>query len=197
VAHTVALAGRSLVEVLEAVAAQTPAPGGGYAAAAASGFAAGLVEMSAQFTLARDRYRDHHERAAAIAERAVVLRAESLELGERELRAFEPVLEVMRSPEAPGRSERLRAALSDAANSPLAIARGAAEVAELAAEIAGVGNVHLAGDAIAGALLAEAACAAAVRLTALNLAELPDDPRLAEAAELARRAADAREQALR
>jgi hypothetical protein len=54
----------------------------------------------------------------------------------------------------------------------------------------------LTGDAITGTLLAEAACCAAARLVAINLARVPSDPRLDEAAELTRRASAAREKAL-
>src|SRR5919198_348548 len=83
-------------------------------------------------------------------------------LAAEELHVYAAVLEVMREPaETSGRSERLDAALSDATDSPLAIARAAAEVAELAAEAARSGNRHLRGDAMTGALLAEAGGAAA------------------------------------
>ena len=56
------LADRSLGQLLDSVAARTPAPGGGTAAALAGAFAAGLVEMSAKFTLTRDAYADRHGR---------------------------------------------------------------------------------------------------------------------------------------
>ena len=58
-----------------------------------------------------------------------------------------------------------------ASQSPLAIAGVGAELAELAADLARTGNRNLAGDAIAGALLAEAAAQAAARLVAINLTE--------------------------
>jgi formiminotetrahydrofolate cyclodeaminase len=153
--------------------------------------------MAAGFTLARDEYAEQHERMAWVRSRAAELRARAVELAEEELHVYGAVLEVLREPaENPGRSERLDAALSDATDSPLAIARVAAEVAELAAEGARTGNRHLRGDAVAGALLAEAACAAAARLADLNLADRPQDPRREEAAELPNRALQARLAAL-
>jgi len=125
------------------------------------------------------------------------LRAAALALAEEELHVYAAVLDVLREPaEQPGRAERLDAALSDAADSPLAVARAAAEVAEQAAEVAGTGNRHLRGDAVSGALLAEAACAAAARLAEINLAGRPTDPRRAEASELPARALKARLAAL-
>jgi formiminotetrahydrofolate cyclodeaminase len=192
-----ALADRSLGQLLEQVAAESPSPGGGSSCALACAMAAGLAEMAAAFTLARGEYADRHERMTDLRARAGALRARALELAEQELHVYEAVLGVLREPaDEPGRADRLDAALSDAADSPLAVARTAAEVATLAAEAARTGNRHLRGDAVAGALLAEAACAAAARLAELNLAGRPRDPRRAEAAQLPARALEARLAAL-
>lgn len=163
---------RQLRELLDELAAKTPAPGGGSAAAWATAIAAALVEMAAAFS---DQPTD----------RARELRAQALELAERELSAYAPVLEAVRLPkEDPTRGDRLAEALSDAADSPLAIARTAAEVAQLAEGLAKSGNRTLEGDANTGAQLADAASRAAARLVEINLAKRPDDPRLAEAKRL-------------
>jgi formiminotetrahydrofolate cyclodeaminase len=191
------LADRSLGQLLEQVAAESPSPGGGSSCGVTCALAASLVEMVAAFTLAREEYAEHHETMAHLRARAGELRARALELAEKELHVYAAVLAVLREPaEEPGRAQRLDAALSDAADSPLAVARAAAEVAELASEAARTGNRHLRGDAIAGALLAEAACAAAARLANINLAGRPQDPRRSEASELTARARRARRAAL-
>src|SRR3954453_17749165 len=101
---------------------------------------------------------------AAMRERAGELRAQALELAERELSVYGAVLDALREPEdAPGRGERLAAALSDAADIPPAVGRAGAQGPGPAAEAARTGNRHLRGDAISGAVLAEGACAAAAR----------------------------------
>ena len=188
-----ALADRSLGQLLDQVAAESPSPGGGSSCGLTCALAAGLVEMAASFTLARAEYAERHERMAALRGRAGELRAEALELAERELTVYAAVLDTLRLPEdTPGRAERLDAALSDAADSPLAVARAAAEVAGLAAEVALTGNRHLRGDAISGAVLAEAACTAAARLAEINLTGRSGDPRREEASELPQRALQAR-----
>lgn len=182
-----ALADHSVRELLDAVGARTPVPGGGASAALAGALGAGLVEMAARFTAGRED----------VAGEAGALRARLLELGERELSAYEPVLEALALDAGdPDREARLLAALSDAADSPLEIARAAAVVAALGAELAVSGNTNLTGDAITGVALAEAACCAAARLTEINLARVPSDPRLDEAAELTRQASAARAKAL-
>jgi methenyltetrahydrofolate cyclohydrolase len=192
-----ALADRSLRELLESVAERTPAPGGGACAALSCAVAAGLVEMSAKFTLARDDYAAVHSRMGEVIEAAAELREQLLECSEHELHAYEPVLDALRlQPDDPERETLLAGALSDAAESPLAIARAARSVAELGAELARSGNSHLVGDAITAAVLAEAACCAAARLAQINLARVPSDPRCDEATALGRQASAARVQAL-
>lgn len=172
--------------MLVAIAARTPAPGGGSTAAWAAALAAALVEMAANFATG--------EGAAAAFERAGQLRTRALELAEVELHAYEPVLEALRLPHGnPEREKRVSAARTEASRSPLEIARTAAEIAEQAAEIARTGNQNLAGDAIAAALLAEAATRAAARLVQINLTEGPE---VDQSADLAARAGAARDKAL-
>jgi formiminotetrahydrofolate cyclodeaminase len=181
------LAGQSLHAVLESFAARTPAPGGGSGAALSGALGAGLVEMAARFAPGREQ----------VAGEAAALREQLLAEAERELHAYEPVLELLAVDAGdPAREAQLAQALSAAAESPMAIARAARSAAELGAELARTGNRHLVGDAITGALLAEAACCAAARLAQINLARVPSDPRLDEAVALTRQAAAAREQAL-
>jgi methenyltetrahydrofolate cyclohydrolase len=187
---------RPFGELLDAVAARTAAPGGGTSAAWAAALSAALVEMAAGFTLAREELASAHERMRAIAARASELRASALQLAERELRAYEPVLAAQRLPrEDRSRADRIANALSVAADSPLAVARTAAELAGLAAEVATTGNRSLEGDAVAGAFLADAACRAAARLVEINLRSAPGDPRVAEAEQLSAVAVAARERA--
>lgn len=175
-------ADRPLTELLTELAKRSPAPGAGSAAAWTGALGAALLEMTATFAGA--------DTAAA---RARVLRAQLLDGGERELDAYKPVLAAARLEVGdPFRDTRLHEALSDACAAPMSVARAAAEVAELAAEVAAKSTRALAGDAIAGVLLAEAASRAAAQLVEINLRESSADPRLAEVAELNRRAAAAR-----
>ena len=125
------------------------------------------------------------------------LRAAALELAERELESYAPVLAAMRREPGPERDAGVRTALSEAAEAPLSIARCSARVAEIGVAALDRGSEHLRGDAIAGVVLAEAACASAARLVSLNLEGSPDDDRHAEAAALAAAAASARGLAMR
>jgi formiminotetrahydrofolate cyclodeaminase len=177
---------RPLSELLAELSARSPAPGGGCAAAWSGALAAALLEMVASFA---DDQRS--------AERATALRTELLAAGERELRSYLPVLAAQALPKSdPSRQERFQAAVSDASEAPLAIARACAEVAELAAAVAARSGSALRADAAASGLLAEAACQAAGRIVQVNLAGLDADSRLTEITDLMARAATARESVL-
>lgn len=127
--------------------------------------------------------------------RARAIRLLALDLAERELHSYQRVVEARRG-QAEGDAGRVDEALSAASETPLEIARAAAELAQLVAGTRETGLGTLDGEAVASILLAEAACQAAARLVAINLAGSPVDPRRGEAAAAARRASLVREQVL-
>jgi formiminotetrahydrofolate cyclodeaminase len=191
------LAEQSIDHLLEQIAARTPAPGGGSAAACAVAISAALEQMAARFTLAREECAAQHRRAEEMQTAAGELRAAALELAERELHSYGNLLQARRLPAAvPGRERRIAQAESEAIAAPLELCRCAGSAAGLGAELAREGNRNLAGDAICATLLAEAACRAAATLVRLNLIDRPHDPRVADAEALAQRAQDARDRAL-
>lgn len=169
--------------LLDAFADRTPAPGGGSAAATGCALAAALVEMAARFGT--------DATASADAERAATLRAQALDLIDRDATAYAPVLEAARA----GDTARAEQARSAAAEPPLATARLGAELAELAAVRVATGNDNLTGDALTAVALAEASTRAAAALVAINLAG-SSDPRRDEAEAAGGRAAEARKRAL-
>jgi methenyltetrahydrofolate cyclohydrolase len=187
----VALAQETVAALLGDLAAKTAAPGAGTAAALAGASAAALTEMASAFALARA---PRHDVAADTQRRASELRAWLLELGDADVRSYQPVLDALAlDPSDSRRAPALATALSNAAEAPLQIAAASSEVAELAAAVARApANEQLLGEASAAAIIAEAATRAAVALVELNLASSPADPRTEQGAALAARARAAR-----
>jgi formiminotetrahydrofolate cyclodeaminase len=176
------IASSPLAALLDEVAAPVPAPGGGSGAACACALAAALVEMAAAIS------------GASPPGRLSELREEALALAEAELSSYEPVLAARRLSRADaGREARLVAALEDASGPPCRVAEAAAEVAELGAGVAASAEASVAGDAVAGVLIAEAAAAAAARLVEINLSRRPEAPTARRARTAAERARGARE----
>jgi len=178
-----------VADFLDLVASDEPAPAGGAVAAMAVALAAGLSGMTAR--LSADQLVD----AAELTERAERLRQRVAPLAQEDATVYGRVLAAYRAtrdrdPEE--RQRRIRMALSEAANVPLAIAEIGAMVAEIAARLAREGNPNLRGDAVAAALLAEAGARAAAVLVEINMsaAEIADD-RLERVGEFVARATGA------
>ena len=172
---------------LDLLAAGESAPGGGSAAAVSVALAAGLSSMAARLSAKQSTD------AAGLAARAESLRERVAPLAQADAVAYGRVLAAQRSRDT---DERLRAALSEAADVPLAVAEAGAEVAGIAARLASEGNPNLKGDAVCAVLLAEAGVRAAVTLVEINLSgERTADGRLRSTRKFVEAAASARRSA--
>ncbi len=180
-----------LGEFLDLVASREPAPGGGASAAVAVALAAALSGMAARFST------EHLADADALAGRADGLRGEVVLLARADAVAYGRVLDANRAPRDVGeeeRRQRIREALTEAAEVPLSIAEIGAEVAGISARLAEEGNPNLRGDAVTAVALAGAGVRAAATLVEINVsAGGADDGRLSRAGELLATAAAAQE----
>src|SRR5918994_3346589 len=168
-----------LGEFLDLVASGNPAPGGGSVAAAAVALAAGLSGMAAR--LSAGQLPD----ADGLAERADAARLRVAPLARIDAESYERVLDAYREPDSETRAERIKDALSEAADVPLAIAEVGNEVAGIAVRLVKEGNPNLEGDAMTAVLLAEAGVRAATVLVEINLSSANvEDDRLWRADEL-------------
>lgn len=184
---------RRLGDLLEDIAARTPAPAGGSVAAIVVAMAAALATMAARFSS------EHWEGAGGAVAQAEALRARVAPLAQEDARAYEKALEALRLPregDPEARNAALGEALALAAAVPLEIAAVASDVALLAADVAEHGNPNLRGDAAAAAALAEAGARAAANLVAINLGAVESDERVARARALAAAASEAAARAL-
>ncbi len=173
-------------EFLDELAAAGPAPGGGSAAALAVALAAALCAMTAELS-ARQL-----AQAPRLAAQAQGLLRRAAPLAQADADAYAGVLAALRAPGQPDgrqREEQVSAALARASDVPLEVAELGDSVAALAADIADRGNPAVRGDALAAAQLAAAGARSAAALVQINLAQMPEDPRPARAAQLAAHAA--------
>jgi formiminotetrahydrofolate cyclodeaminase len=187
---------RPVGELIEALAAPSPAPGGGSSAALTCAIAAGLAEMTAAIAGA-SADPAASERLDERGSRAAELRQSALTLADRELSSYRPVLAAIR--EAPGRADhdrRVSEARATASEPPLEIALAAAEVSAIALELAGHASASVRGDVVTSVLLAEAAARSAATLVETNLRRSPDDERVMAARRAAQEAESARRRVL-
>lgn len=170
-------------ELLDELAAAGPAPGGGSALAFAASIAAAVVTMAARVS-----------ELGALAAQAETLRARAEPLADLDAATYRAALDVRaKAKELPPerRDWEIGEAFARAAEPPLEICRVAADVAELAAELALNGSPAIRADAVAAASLAAGVARGAVAMVEVNLTAVADDPRVAEARRLAELAAAA------
>lgn len=167
-----------LADVLGHIASEVPTPAGGSAAAIAVAMGASLTAMCA-----RNSRNDWSDARGATAQ-AETLRARIEPLAQADAEAYAAALAAFRLPEMlepEVRDATLGVALERAAAIPMAISEVGADVADLAAKLAESGNPRVRGDAVAGALLAEAGTRAAAHLVCINLGATPEDMRVTRA----------------
>ncbi|MBN1956060.1 MAG: glutamate formimidoyltransferase [Anaerolineae bacterium] len=164
---------------LDAVASDSPAPGGGSVAALAGALAAALAAMVARLTLGRRKYAAQQAEMEALVAAAERLRAA---LGARiaqDADAYNQVVAAYRLPrdsdaEQATRQAAVQDALAHAAEVPLATARDAVAVAELALTAARLGNPNAITDAGTAAHLARAAFEGAALNVRINAGQVAD-----------------------
>ncbi|MGB8214090.1 MAG: glutamate formimidoyltransferase [Anaerolineales bacterium] len=183
---------------LDALAAATPTPGGGSAAAQAGAMAAALVAMVARLTVGRKKYAAVDAQMNEILNQAERLRRELSQAVPADSAAFEAVLAAFKLPQGSPEQQAQRAkaiqqATLVAAELPLSVAEKAVLVMGLAERCAALGNLNAISDAACASALAQSALAGAgynVRINVNGLAEKSaGEPLLARLQALEERAA--------
>ncbi|MDP3486401.1 MAG: cyclodeaminase/cyclohydrolase family protein [Bacillota bacterium] len=171
----------SFKDLMDSLAASTPAPGGGTAAALAGVMAASLVQMVANLTIGKKKYHEVQETIQDILVRASELRGQLSELSAEDARAYDEVMQAYKFPKAKDeelfvRNQAIERALHGAATVPLRTAQAALQVLELTAQVAEVGNKNALTDAGVASLLAHASLQAALYNVRVNIATLNPCP---------------------
>ena len=156
------------------VSSNSPAPGGGSAAALAGSLGAALAAMVANLTVGKAGYESAWASSSALAERAQAVKAGLLRAVDDDTTAFDEVLAAMRLPKGTGDEKAMRAAAIAAAYEkatavPLVTARLCLQAIELAEEAAMTGNRNSISDGGVGALLAKAGLESALLNVRINL----------------------------
>lgn len=167
-------------ELLEALAAPDPTPGGGTAAAIAGAMGASLLTMVSG--LAKSKTNTDDEKKALHAARLALdpLRAELIRLADADSDAYDQVMAAYRRPKVSdedkaARTTAIQAALRQATVVPLETLRTCAAAMPLAAQVAEAGNRSASSDVGVAVGLLEAAAAGAEANVRVNLNGLKDD----------------------
>jgi formiminotetrahydrofolate cyclodeaminase len=177
----------TLEDYFEALSSAAPTPGGGSAATLVGTAAAALVAMVARITMENPRYASVANEAKGLASEADALRARYLAARALDERAYGAVVLAQKLPRTTDdekivRTSTLQAALTGAAEAPLAAAGLAVEALRLVVRAEELDNAHLASDVACAAVFARAALEASAANVRVNHSYMKDATAVAEQA---------------
>lgn len=162
-------------QVLDAVAAKTPAPGGGFVASAVGGLAAALGQMALAYSLGKKSLAEHEGANRAAEDRLHSARTLLLQLAQEDAQAYELVKELSRlTKDDPRRRRELPGAAMAATQAPVATAAACADLLRLFESLTATTNAHLRSDLAIAAILADAGARACRWNVLVNLPALID-----------------------
>jgi len=166
---------------LDNLAAATPTPGGGSAAAYTVAQAAALTAMVARLTIGKKKYAEVEKQMEGLRDQADSLRRELNADVDRDAGAFDELMAAMKLPretdnEKAARDAAVNAATLQAARVPLEVSRKALEVIKLVLVAAESGNLNAISDAGSASALARAGMTGAGYNVRINLVGMQDDP---------------------
>ncbi len=164
---------------VEAVASDSPAPGGGAVAALAGALAAALAVMVARLTVGKRKYADVTEEMAKLITLGEQVRTSLLARMDEDTQAFNKVMAAYKLPketpeEQAARQAAVQEALVAASLVPLRTAQDALTALELALVVARKGNTNAISDAGTAAWMAMAAIQGAVWNVRINAGSVED-----------------------
>jgi glutamate formiminotransferase/formiminotetrahydrofolate cyclodeaminase len=173
------LARMPVIDFVDEVSRDTPAPGGGSIAALAGALGAALASMVANLSVGKGEFDARYQELCDLAERAQAIKDALVQSIDADTEAFNEVIAALRmakdTPEQVAvRSEALRDGYRSAARVPLRTAQLCREVLDLCQAAAGIGNQAVMSDAGVGALMAYAGVQGAIHNVRINLPHTKD-----------------------
>jgi glutamate formiminotransferase/formiminotetrahydrofolate cyclodeaminase len=164
---------------IEELAAPTPTPGGGSAAAYAGAMGAGLVSMVSGLTIGKKKYAEVEAEMQAIRVRAESLRKELTQAVDDDAASFEVLMATFKLPketdeQKAARNAAIANATLNAAHVPLHVSKNALKVMELALKCAKDANLNAISDAMSAFAMSRAALTAAGYNVRINIHSLED-----------------------
>ena len=180
------LASMSVRDFIDELSSDAPAPGGGSVAALAASMGAALAAMVAVLSHTKKGFESKQTELDRIAVRGQELKDRFLAAVDADTEAFDRLLESFRIPkDDPNRDAAIAEATAGAAEVPLSVLEGCAEVIELCRDVARIGLQASLSDAGVGAQVARAAAAGAYQNVCINLAGLKERDALLQRADKA------------
>ncbi len=168
-----------VVDFVDEVSRDTPAPGGGSISALAGALGAALASMVANLSVGKGEFDPQYEDLCDLAEQAQNVKDELVRAVDEDTEAFNEVLEAMRMPkDTPEQNQARSVALLEgykaAARVPLRTAELCGKALHLSRRVAQIGNEAVMSDVGVAALMAFAGVRGAIYNVRINLPNIDD-----------------------
>lgn len=148
-------------DLLDRLAAKTPAPGGGAAAPLSASIGVALTRMVIAYSIGKKSLAAHREQLTAADRRLAVAVDLLVRLADEDSAAYSAMNELLRLPEDDQRrAEELPSVASAAVNVPMSVIATCSDVLRLLRSLTAISNPQLLSDLAIGAVLVEAAARA-------------------------------------
>jgi methenyltetrahydrofolate cyclohydrolase len=173
------LTGNSITGFLAELKSDSPAPGGGSAAALVGAIGAALGIMVGNLTMHNEKYESVHEESRKLAldlEACLIALEKYID---EDTAAFTGVMKAYKLPkstedEKQMRSQAIQEALKAASKLPFEVAHDCLHVLELSEKMLSIGNANAASDAAVAGRMAQAAMWSAIYNVRINLGSIKD-----------------------
>lgn len=171
---------RTVRDFVDVMASVEPAPGGGSASAFCGAQGAGLIAMVCALTEGRKKYAEYEETVKAVRARAEEIKAQFVDVIDRDTEAFNAVSAVFTMPkdtdeEKAARKAAMQSALKGCTLTPYEMMELSCEALELAHSIIGKFNATAASDLGCAALNLRSAIQGAWMNVRINIAGISDE----------------------
>jgi formiminotetrahydrofolate cyclodeaminase len=168
------LASLRFADLLSAIAAKAPTPGGGAVASAVGALSAALAEMVVAYSVGKKSLAPHAPAREAARHRRENARTLLLQLADEDAAAYGVVNELSRLPESDPRRAELPDAVAASVQVPQAVIAACTDLLRLMEGLAPITNRQLKSDLAIAAILAEATARASRWNILVNAPYLPD-----------------------
>ena len=167
------------------LASEQPAPGGGSASASVAALGTGLLIMTCNLTIGREKFAEVEEDLTEVREELEPIRVMLLTSIDRDSDAYDAVVTAFGMPkgtpeERTARKEAIQTSMRTASEVPMDVARRAARALELASTVTEMGNPNALSDAGCGARFIEAGLRGALYNVRINLPSIKDEAFVAD-----------------
>lgn len=176
---------KKLNDFLAELKSDSPAPGGGSAAALAGAIGAALGIMVGNLTVSTEKYAAVHGEAQELVTKLEEKLASLERYVDEDTEAFTQVMRAYKLPKATDeektlRSQTIQQAMQGAAKLPMQVAVVCMEVLEMSGSMLEIGNANAASDAAVAGRMAHAAMWSAIYNVKINLGSIKDQTVVAE-----------------